>query len=282
MTVTHSKSAVPAAVLDDRVALRRLMQRIVFSELDEHRANGRLPSADDTRPLPSSGVAGVYDDPSQSYAWLGASSGPEAELADDVLDTMRALRAADVLRQRGTVLRTSGGFELCMDAETARAVCTMRSAAGDAAFVIAYDDERGAGEANIRVAFVTPRGDLRIAFHRGAFGSDGGRSSRGRECRGCRRGHRGGRHPDLRRSGRRAVAWCHRAAAIDDVQIQLERPDDRPGIRRRGRRPGGRSGPVARFVGWSRSPTSREQHRTSAGGSTRPSRWTRSAPRRTR
>ena len=61
---------------------------------------------------------------------LSASSGPQAELADDVLDTMRALRAADVLRQRGSVLRTSGGFELCMDAETARAVCTMRTAAG--------------------------------------------------------------------------------------------------------------------------------------------------------
>ena len=75
--------------------------------------------------------------------------------------------AADVLRQRGTVLRTSGGFEICMDAETARAVCTLRPATGDAAYVIIYDDERGAGEANIRAAFVTPQGHLRIAFHRG-------------------------------------------------------------------------------------------------------------------
>ena len=49
--------------------------------------------------------------------------GPQAELADDVVDALQALRAADVLRQRGTVLRTSGGFEICMDAETARAVC---------------------------------------------------------------------------------------------------------------------------------------------------------------
>ena len=139
--------------------LRALMRHIVGTPLHEHRvAGGARPAADD----------GV---PSGSFAWLTAPGGPHADLADDVVDAMRALRAADVLRQRGTVLRTSGGFEVCMDAETGRAVCTLRPATGDAAYVIAYDDERGAGEANIRVAFVTPRGHLRIAFHRGAFGA---------------------------------------------------------------------------------------------------------------
>ena len=33
-----------------------------------------------------------------------------------------------------------------------------------------YDDHRGAGEANIRMASITARGNLRIAFHRGSFG----------------------------------------------------------------------------------------------------------------
>ena len=33
LSVAHSKSAVPAAVLDDRPALRRLMQRVVFTDL---------------------------------------------------------------------------------------------------------------------------------------------------------------------------------------------------------------------------------------------------------
>ena len=97
--------------------------------------------------------------------------GPQDELADDAIDAMRVLRAADVLRQRGTVLRTSGGFEVCMDAETAHAVCTLRPATGDAAFVITYDDPRGAGEANISEARVTRRGHLRIGFHRGQFSS---------------------------------------------------------------------------------------------------------------
>jgi hypothetical protein len=114
-----------------------------------------------------------------------------------------------------------------MDAETARAVCTLRPATGDAAYVITYNDPRGAGEANIRVAFVTPRGDLRIAFHRGAFGNEAA-------------AHRaalsvadvildivadvipsfGGPPVD---GGLRAPS-----RSIDDVRIQLERPDDRP------------------------------------------------------
>ena len=144
---------------------------MIFTGLDDHREGRRLPQADEPSPIPWEANTEAYADPSASFAWLTAPGGPQAELADDVVDALRALRAADVLRQRGTVLRTSGGFEICMDAETARAVCTLRPASGDAAYVIIYDDERGAGEANIRVAFVTPQGHLRIAFHRGAFGS---------------------------------------------------------------------------------------------------------------
>ena len=126
LSVAHSKSAVPPEVLDDRVALRGLVQRIVFTSLDAHRAADGLPQASDASPLPMSANSDVYEDPAESYGWLAAPAGPQAELADDVVDALRALRAADVLRQRGTVLRTSGGFEICMDAETARAVCTLR------------------------------------------------------------------------------------------------------------------------------------------------------------
>jgi hypothetical protein len=229
LSLAHSKSAVPAAVLNDRDALRRLLQRVIFTSMADHRAGTGLPRASDTSPIVAGANAGAYVEPEQSYAWLAARSGSHAELADDAIDAVRALRAADVLRQRGTVLRTSGGFELCMDAETARAVCTLRPATGDAAYVITYDDDRGAGEANIRVAFVTPQGHLRIAFHRGAFAT-----------------------PDAARRAAASVAdvvadiqadvipsfggaslgggLASASRAIDDVQIQLERPDDRPGF----------------------------------------------------
>ena len=171
LSVIHGKSLVPAVVLDDRGELRRLLQRFAFTDLDGLRAGGRLPVPGDPAPIPFDANTDRYRDARDAYAWLAAPDGAQARLADDAIDAMRVLRAADVLRQRGTVLRTSGGFEVCMDAETAHAVCTLRPATGDAAYVITYDDPRGAGEANIQEAEVTHRGNLRIAFHRGVFGS---------------------------------------------------------------------------------------------------------------
>jgi hypothetical protein len=171
LSVIHGKSLVPATVLDHRHQLRRLLQRLSFANLDALRAGERIPFAGDRTPVRFDANTDRYVDTGDTYAWLAAPDGPQAELADDAVDAMRVLRAADVLRQRGTVLRTSGGFEVCMDADTAHAVCTLRPAGGDAAYVITYDDPRGAGEANVREAVVTGRGHLRIAFHRGVFGS---------------------------------------------------------------------------------------------------------------
>jgi hypothetical protein len=229
MSVAHSKSAIPADILNDRIALRRVMQHVVFTSLDTHRANKWAPRAAENAPMPAEANTDAYDDPAASFAWLAAPSGPQAELADDVVDAVRSLRAADVLRQRGTVLRTSGGFELCMDSQTARAVCTLRPATGGAAYVITYDDERGAGEANIRAASVTPQGHLRIAFHRGGFGSeDAARRAAASvadvilDIQADVIPSFGGIHAD------RGLPPATRS--IDDVQIQLERPGDRPGF----------------------------------------------------
>ena len=227
LSAVHSKSAVPAALLDDRPALRRLAQRIAFTDLADVRAGGSLPTAADDSPVRFDVNADGYDDPSASFAWLSAASGPHAALADDVIDALRVLRAADVLRQRGTVLRTSGGFELSIDAATARAVCTLRPAGGDAAYVISYDDDRCAGEANIRVAFVTPQGHLRMAFHRGGF-ADGEAESRAAasvadvilDIQADVLPSLGGRPVD----GDLSTP----ARSADDIRIQLERPDDRP------------------------------------------------------
>jgi hypothetical protein len=228
-SVAHSKSVVPAAVLDDRVALRRLLQRVVFTNLDEHRTGERLPDATDTSPMPADANTAGYDDPMQSFAWLTAPDGPQAELADDVVDAARALRAADVLRQRGTVLRTSGGFELCMDAATARAVCTLRPRTGDAAYVIIYDDDRGAGEANIRAALVTPQGHLRIAFHRGGFGSDEAAQRAAASVADVILDIAADVIPSF---GGVSIAAGLRPPSRPnhEIRIQLERPGDRPGF----------------------------------------------------
>jgi hypothetical protein len=167
LAVAHSKSKVPAGLLADGAELARRMRWIVFTSMADHRvaAGG---SAEDAGAL--SGADGVeHHSPAEAYAWLAAATGPKADFADDVVDTVRVLRAADVLRQRGSSLRTSGGFEVFFDARTGRAVCTLRPADGRSAYLVTYEDHRGAGEANINMAMVTRRGDLRIAFHRGSF-----------------------------------------------------------------------------------------------------------------
>jgi hypothetical protein len=172
LAMAHSKSTVPAAVLDHRPTLRRLLQRAVFTGLDELRRRGETPAPDDASPVRFSVNHQRYADPAASFAWLVASHGAQADLADDAVDAIRVLPAADALRQRGTDLRTSGGYEICIDAATGRAVHTLRSADGGAVYLLSYHDERGAGEANIRVATITPHGHLRVAFHRGSYLDD--------------------------------------------------------------------------------------------------------------
>jgi hypothetical protein len=227
LTVGHSKSTVPADVLNDRATLRRVLQRIVFTRLGDFRGGLPLPSGSDRSRLPTHTDAGPYADPSQAFAWIDAPAGPHAELADDVIDVVRTLRAADVLRQRGTVLRTSGGFELCMDAATARAVCTLRPATGDAAYVLIYDDDRGAGEANISAAFVTPRGDLRVAFHRGAFGTVAAEDRAAASVADVIADIQADVIPSFAGAQAR-VGLPPPIRSIDDVLIQLERPEERP------------------------------------------------------
>ena len=226
MTAAHSKSTVPASVLDDRAAFRRLMQLLVFTSLEDHRAADRTPMAADPWPVRMDANSVHYADTADAYAWLAAADPPQAELADDVVDALRALRAADVLRQRGTALRTSGGYEVFFDARTADAVCSMRPANGGAAYLMTYDDHRGAGEANIRVAFVTPQGHLRIAFHRGGFASGEVAHRAAVSVAGAILDIQADVIPSFAGEGARGLARPVRR--IEDMRIQLERPDDHP------------------------------------------------------
>ena len=128
------------------------------------------------RPPPATGGRALADPVGREHGGACRSGGivrvahgpgrPQAELADDVVDAIQALRAADVLRQRGTVLRTSGGRDLHGRGDRARRLHA-QAGGGNAAYVIIYDDERGAGEANIRGRLRHPR-VTSIAFHRGA------------------------------------------------------------------------------------------------------------------
>ena len=160
----------PGRLLDDRPALRRLAQRVAFTDLDDLRAGGSLPDGGRrlARPVrrerrrlrrPVCLVRVVVRgkrSPRRARRRrhrraAGAAGGGRAAPAGHGAPDVGRFRAVHRRRDR------------------ASAVCTLRPAGGDAAYVISYDDARCAGEANIRVAFVTPQGHLRIAFHRGGF-----------------------------------------------------------------------------------------------------------------
>ena len=149
--VAHSKSTVPAALLDDRAGFRIALQYVCRTDL--------LQQLDVTE-------REIDDD--GSFAWL---TDPGNTLADDVLDAIRLVRAADALRQRGTTLRTSAGWEIVIDPRDGSAITVVRSATRRSAYLLAIDEPIVVGEANIRTAELTESG-LRFEFHCGALPTD--------------------------------------------------------------------------------------------------------------
>jgi hypothetical protein len=105
---------------------------------------------------------------SESFAWVVHDTAGAKRLLQDAMDTVRALRCADALRQRGTVQKTSGGYEIFVSQQTANALCSLRF--GDnRLYLMELDQPLSAGEANIAGSSLTQEGDLRVAFHRGSF-----------------------------------------------------------------------------------------------------------------
>jgi hypothetical protein len=225
LTVAHSKSTVEADAFADPTRLARLMRSIVFTSMAEHRAAAGGSVEDDLGAL-SSSRAVAHPSPSEAYAWLAASDGPKADLVGDVIDSVRVLRAADVLRQRGSSLRTSAGFEVFFDARTGRAVCTLRPADGRSAYLVTYDDQRGAGEANISMVVVTTRGDLRIAFHRGSFADDEAAAAAAGSVADAVVDIWDDLGPAFQAVRARGLTPPARSSA--DMMLQLERPNDAP------------------------------------------------------
>lgn len=175
LSLAHSKSKVPTATLNDPDALRRLMQTSLSSELHElHRrqtpANG---GADAMQPAPQATAAAnlgrLYADfANESYRWLVGSHPALEELREDVVDTLRALRCADALRQRGTVIKSSAGYEIYINQRSGYAECAMRLD-DDRLYMLELPDLLATGEANLASAELDRAGDLRVAFHRGHF-----------------------------------------------------------------------------------------------------------------
>lgn len=167
MAMCHSKSVVPAELLDDAPALRAVMSRATFMTLA-----AQLPTpsvVESTSPAAKRYLDMGLSLRDDAFAWLVDPDPAAQAFVHDVVDAVRVLRAADALRQRGTTHRTSSGFEVCTSRRDGEAVCTMRSA--DRAVVVALRSAhpKCCSEANLRAVEITPQGRLRVAMHRADF-----------------------------------------------------------------------------------------------------------------
>ena len=80
-------------------------------------ARGAIFHIDETRAMVRN--ARWYGNPAlEAYAWLDSPDPAHRALAEDAVDAVRLVRAADALRQRGTTLRTAAGYDVFIDVET--------------------------------------------------------------------------------------------------------------------------------------------------------------------
>ncbi len=170
----HSKSKVPSLLLSQPAGLRALLQRVIATDLHalyemEDLSLRLAPMHGEISPARREDLARHYVDfEAESFAWMLEDTPGARRLLQDAIDTVRALRCADALRQRGTVQKTSGGYEVFVSQQTGNALCTLRFG-DERLFLMELDLPLSAGEANIAGSVVTREGDLRVTFHRGSF-----------------------------------------------------------------------------------------------------------------
>jgi len=176
MANCHSKTKVPIAIFDNPPGLRHMMQATAVTPLYhlyrqqqvERGGDVQQPEHVAERDLLPALCRFYADFERDSFQWLIATGDETRELVSDVLDTLRALRCADALRQRGTVLKTSGSYEIFVDQKTANAIYALRLGE-DELYLLEVPGPLPAGEANVASSEIDRDGNLRIAFHRGAF-----------------------------------------------------------------------------------------------------------------
>ena len=180
LSIGHSKSKVPVALLNDPPALRRALVRAVTSDLHALYAEQQAQKGKHAaRPLDDAAEHGqmsltraAQPLPPDAFGWLTDGRLALAELAEDAIDTVRALRAADALRQRGAVLETSGHYQVFVDRHRGNSLYALRLSR-ERLYLLELSDPISAGEANIASSEVERTGDLRISFHRGSFSAPG-------------------------------------------------------------------------------------------------------------
>jgi hypothetical protein len=184
LSICHSKSKIPVGMLNDSALLRDKLIETISTDLhwqySDQRVRSEHPgiekrSEQDEEGQPNPKI-GRYSHlfPNEAFCWLIDSRPMWQALVEDVIDTTRVLRAADALRQRGSVLRTSGHYQIFVDQNQGNAVYAL-PLGEDQLYLLELPDPISVGEANIASSELEATGDLRISFHRGSFSTPGGR-----------------------------------------------------------------------------------------------------------
>jgi len=196
LSVAHSKSKVPIDLLNDAPRFRRHMIRLIshplpmlYTQQMSDRLERKLNNPDAPtakrkgwskdlkrfqEKLAEMDITGnpagrLDDDPGLAFDWLEKTEPLVLRLIANVQDSLRCLRAADALRQRGTTLRTSAGYEIFVDQTSAHAIFALRGHDQQELFLLEGKKALNAGEANVAGSEIDPKGNLHISFHRGAF-----------------------------------------------------------------------------------------------------------------
>jgi hypothetical protein len=188
LSIGHSKSKMPVTILNSPTTLRSTLIEVIsinLQTLHRRQMGGRPDSNSAEESLAMGGINShpfrFYRDlTGEAYSWLTSNHPAVKDLIVDAIDSVRVLRAADAMRQRGTVLKTSGNYEVFIDQRSGNAIYGLRR--GDRQlFLLELKGSLFAGEANIASSEITPAGDLRISFHRGSF-SDARATRYAAEC----------------------------------------------------------------------------------------------------
>ena len=200
LSVAHSKSKMPIQQLNDPQNLRKLMldilskplpltycrqkkaklekQKLLKTEVQEiekiEREIQDLQQQEtkllEQKALKYASFTERYTNfETEAFQWLERTEAIFRKLILDVQDVLRCVRAADALRQRGTVLRTSAGYEIFVDRKTANAIYALRNEKNDQLFLLEGKKSVNAGEANLASSELDAKGNLRVSFHTGAF-----------------------------------------------------------------------------------------------------------------
>jgi hypothetical protein len=189
LSICHSKGKIPVGMLNEPELLRKRLIKTISTDLHsqylEQQVSSEQPGIEKRNDQHEKGQPnpkiGRYSHlfPDEVFCWLIDPKPMWQAFVEDVIDTTRALRAADALRQRGSVLRTSGQYQVFVEQNQGHAVYAL-PLGEDQLYLLELHNPISSGEANIASSELDTSGDLRISFHRGSFMAPG--AKRAAQC----------------------------------------------------------------------------------------------------